>query len=170
MENRQRHPLSAILLVLFSVQLLLPLVFSLSVTGIRNSQEAVIEQHRHDKTFFAKIKVSDIAGFTQDEKEFIYNDTWYDAEGFISENGETYVLAIADKKETDLVKLNNTHFNRSEKKQSTRETAPFFTFLYYEVPHTTSFFIALHDQKNYNIYSPSKTVNYVKDCNPPPRA
>jgi hypothetical protein len=170
MENRQGKRLSAFLLALFSVQMMLPLVFSLSVIGIKLSQEHLIEQHRDDHSFFAKIRVSDISGFTRDEKEFVYNDTWYDAEEFINENGESFILAIPDNKETDLDKLNATHFDRSGKKQSVSETAPFFTFLYYEAPYTVGFRIATYDQRTYNVYSPSRTFSYVKDYSPPPWA
>lgn len=168
MGDKQQKPLSALLLTLFSVQMLLPLLLSLSVIFIKHQQRKLVKEHNAEKSFFTRIRLNDISGFDKNEEEFVYMGTWYDAARIITQDGETFVLAVPDKKETHIAELSDKHFERYSKKQSSSHT-PFFTFLFFETPDVWHYAVT-SPKKTYNYHTSSHAMAYLSLPSPPPWA
>lgn len=163
MAAKGRTPITRVLLGLVGMQILLPVVLSLTIMAIKGFQRRAIDGHNKASAMFVRFQLSDIAASISADREFCHNGMMFDIKSIEVENGKYVVYALPDEKENSLLKTKDQRGERVAGK-----VLP-FVFLFHQ--HISAFRIAVYQRPP--IYNDCYVRHATKTCmcvnSPPPR-
>ena len=169
MAGRQKRQLTFLLLGIFSLHLALPLILTLSVIFVKLSQQRVINNNAENTALFSRFSLEDIGGsIDPGEQEFSYNGMRFDIKSEKTENGKTIIYALADKKETQLDKVNSKQLESSDSVDNSTLKAFPFLFLYFETPSNGLVLSVPGHGKTYTLYTITVSEEFVGQSEQPP--
>lgn len=161
--------LTTLLLGTIALQVMLPVVVLCTIASVRQVQRSELSGVNKTKEL-KEIRISEGAAVTDytEVDEFVYEGMMYDIYSVTKEKGEYVILALPDKKETDLQKLNAHIIKHHHDHHGRHGKVLPFALLYYET-HSSWLPLKRMSERVFNDKGMNTLINF--ECgivSPPP--